>query len=160
LKWIAEISYNINPPYQEEISMDKQLYKRGTVLFSTLLLAAVLAACGGPASVDVTMVDYEMQLSTDNVKAGEVTFHVHNDSEITVHEFVVVKTDTMAADIPVGEDLLVDESLFTPVDEIEDIAAGAGGDLTVTLEPGHYILLCNIPGHYQLGMHIDFTVSP
>ena len=140
--------------------MKTKLYKRVLVLVSIMLLAAALAACGGPASVTVTMIDYEMQLSADSVKAGEVTFHVQNDSDITVHEFVVVQTDTMAADIPVGEDLLVDEALFTPVDEIEDIEAGDGGDLTVTLEPGHYILLCNIAGHYQLGMHTDFNVTP
>lgn len=140
--------------------MNTQFHKRGVILICLVVLAAVLAACGGPAAVNVTMIDYEMQLSTDTVKAGEVTFNIQNDSDITVHEFVVVKTDTMAADIPVGEDLLVDESLFTPVDEVEDIPAGEGGKLTVTLDAGHYILLCNIAGHYQLGMHADFNVTP
>jgi len=121
--------------------------------------AAFLAACGGgPTSVDVTMTDYEMQLSTDTVKAGDIVFHIQNDSEITTHEFVVVQTESMAADLPVGEDLLVDESLFTPVDEVEDMLPGDSADLPVTLTPGHYILLCNIAGHYQLGMHADFNV--
>jgi len=140
--------------------MNQQLKKKVALAACTVLLAAVLAACGGgPASVDVTMTDYEMLLSVNPVKAGEITFHIQNDSEITVHEFVVVQTDMLAADLPVGEDLLVDESLFTPVDEVEDLAAGDSADLTVTLEPGHYILLCNIPGHYKLGMHTDFTVT-
>ncbi|HLD94336.1 MAG TPA: hypothetical protein VI703_09075 [Anaerolineales bacterium] len=124
-----------------------------------VVFAAVLAACGGgPTSVDVTMTDYEMQLSTDTVKAGDIVFHIQNDSEITTHEFVVVQTESMAADLPVGEDLLVDESLFTPVDEVEDMLPGDSADLPVTLTPGHYILLCNIAGHYQLGMHADFNV--
>lgn len=140
--------------------MKDYFHKRGALVVCAVLFAAVLAACGGPAAVSVTMIDYEMQLSTDTVKAGEVTFNIQNDSDVTVHEFVVVRTDTMAADIPVGEDLLVDESLFTPVDEVEDIPAGEGGELTVTLDAGHYILLCNIAGHYQLGMHADFNVTP
>ncbi len=26
------------------------------------------------------------------------------------------------------------------------------------LKKGHYALICNLPGHYQGGMHADFTV--
>lgn len=140
--------------------MKNQFHKTGALLVCTVLFAAVLAACGGgPTTVDVTLTDYEMQLSVDTSKAGEVTFKIQNDSEVTVHEFVVVQTDTPADELPVGEDLLVDESLFTPVDEVEDLAAGDNAELTVTLTPGHYVLLCNIAGHFQLGMHADFTVT-
>ncbi len=32
------------------------------------------------------------------------------------------------------------------------IAAGASGWLTLTLRPGRYELLCNLPGHYRAGM--------
>ena len=31
--------------------------------------------------------------------------------------------------------------------------------LTVDLEPGHYVLFCNLPGHYRLGMRSDFEVT-
>ena len=31
--------------------------------------------------------------------------------------------------------------------------------VTLSLTPGHYALICNIPGHYSSGMHTDFTVS-
>ena len=140
--------------------MKEQFQKKGALVVCAVLFAAVLAACGGPTSVNVTMTDYQMDLSVESVKAGDVVFHIQNDSDITVHEFVVVQTESMAADLPVGEDLLVDESLFTPVDEVEDLAAGDSADLAVTLTPGHYILLCNIAGHYQLGMHHDFNVTP
>jgi hypothetical protein len=30
----------------------------------------------------------------------------------------------------------------------------------VFLAPGHYVLMCNIVGHYGLSMHADFTVTP
>jgi uncharacterized cupredoxin-like copper-binding protein len=28
----------------------------------------------------------------------------------------------------------------------------------LSLKPGHYSLVCNLPGHYMAGMHADFTV--
>jgi len=140
--------------------MKRQGWHAGILLALTVLFSTFLVACGSGTRIDVTMTDYEMQLSAPSAKAGQITFHIQNDAEPTVHEFVVVSTDMMAADLPVGEDLLVDESLFTPVDEVEDLESGKSANLTVTLEPGHYILLCNIPGHFTLGMHADFTVTP
>jgi len=31
--------------------------------------------------------------------------------------------------------------------------------VTLDLAPGKYVLICNVAGHYQLGMHISFTVD-
>ena len=31
---------------------------------------------------------------------------------------------------------------------------------SVVLEAGHYVLVCNLPGHYELGMATNFTVDP
>ena len=51
------------------------------------------------------------------------------------------------------------------VDEVEDIPVGETQELTVTLEPGKYVLLCNIydetekEAHYEMGMRIGFTVT-
>jgi uncharacterized cupredoxin-like copper-binding protein len=42
---------------------------------------------------------------------------------------------------------------------VEDITAGSTRDLTVDLQPGRYVLVCNIPGHYKLGMHTALTAS-
>ena len=52
-----------------------------------------------------------------------------------------------------------------PVDEIEDIAVGDTPSLTVDLEAGSYVLICNIysedekEAHYSEGMRIGFTVE-
>ncbi len=45
------------------------------------------------------------------------------------------------------------------VGETGDLARGASKDVTIALAPGHYSLVCNLPGHYSDGMHTDFTCS-
>jgi uncharacterized cupredoxin-like copper-binding protein len=41
----------------------------------------------------------------------------------------------------------------------EGIVPGASGWLTITLAPGQYELVCNLPGHYTAGMHTQLTVT-
>jgi uncharacterized cupredoxin-like copper-binding protein len=95
--------------------------------------------------------------------AGPVTFTVTNDGTIT-HEFVVLKTDTPAESIPVGtfegeQDRINEDTSGKNVGETGDMEAGTTKTLTLTLQPGHYVFLCNLPGHYQQGMHVDVTVG-
>jgi uncharacterized cupredoxin-like copper-binding protein len=48
---------------------------------------------------------------------------------------------------------------FAPVDEIEDIEKGATPKLTIDLDAGSYVLICNVAGHYRQGMRTSFTVT-
>jgi uncharacterized cupredoxin-like copper-binding protein len=32
--------------------------------------------------------------------------------------------------------------------------------LTLDLKPGHYAVVCNLPGHYAAGMRQDFWATP
>jgi uncharacterized cupredoxin-like copper-binding protein len=41
----------------------------------------------------------------------------------------------------------------------EGIASGAAGWTTVTLRPGRYELLGNVPGHYAAGMYAELDVT-
>jgi uncharacterized cupredoxin-like copper-binding protein len=36
---------------------------------------------------------------------------------------------------------------------------GAAKTLALNLAPGHYALVCNLPGHYKAGMYADLTVK-
>ena len=92
--------------------------------------------------------------------AGEITFDITNDAEQT-HEFVVFKTDLAPDQLPTDEDGDVDEAGegVEHVDEIEDIEGGSTQSLTVNLDAGSYVLICNLPGHYAQGMHAGFTAS-
>jgi uncharacterized cupredoxin-like copper-binding protein len=130
------------------------------------VLALVATACGGGGGnkVGVTTKDFSIALDKTSAKAGEVTFSVKNDGP-SVHEFVVFKTDTAPDQLPLTKDEngidIVDEEGegIEPVDEIEDIAVGSTQELKVTLQAGNYVVICNLPAHYQQGMRTNFTVS-
>jgi uncharacterized cupredoxin-like copper-binding protein len=42
---------------------------------------------------------------------------------------------------------------------VASIAAGKSAAVTLDLTPGKYVFICNVAGHYQLGMHTAFTVE-
>jgi uncharacterized cupredoxin-like copper-binding protein len=73
------------------------------------------------------------------------------------HEMVVIKTSTAASKLKVGSNNRVSEK--GSVGEVEDLASGKSKKLTLNLKKGHYVLMCNIPGHYKGGMRADFTVK-
>jgi uncharacterized cupredoxin-like copper-binding protein len=114
------------------------------------------AASAGRGTVPVTLTEYDIVPGAATASAGTVTFDVSNDGAIP-HEFVVLKTDTKAAGLMKGAK--ADET--GNVGELDEkaLAVKAGKPLTLDLQPGHYALICNLPGHYQGGMHTDFTVK-
>ncbi len=125
-----------------------------------MLVLALAAACGSANSVGIQYHGYSFTPSPTSFKAGAVTFNLDNKDGQVLHEFVVVQTDLPADKLPLGPDGKVDESGLKIVGRASQIDVGQTGALTVNLAPGHYVLMCNIVGHYQLGMHADFTVTP
>ncbi|WP_179402307.1 cupredoxin domain-containing protein [Burkholderia guangdongensis] len=125
--------------------------------------AAVLGMAAQPAhaqqTVDATLLASSIELGTHSVKPGRVTFDVRNsaDSPMT-HEFVVLKTDLADGALPVRDGQVLERGL-RKIGEIEDIAPGQSRHLTLTLAPGRYALICNMPGHYALGMHTTLVVA-
>ncbi len=108
-------------------------------------------------SVTATVKDFAIAIDPTSAAAGEVTFSITNEGPST-HEFVVVQTDTAPADLPVT-DGLVSEDGITVIGEAEDIASGATPTLTLALEAGKYVIMCNIVGHYEQGMNVGLTVT-
>jgi uncharacterized cupredoxin-like copper-binding protein len=75
-----------------------------------------------------------------------------------VHEFVVVKTNLAATGLPVQGDAVVEDGLDR-IGEQEDIAVGATPSLVLTLPAAHYVVFCNVEGHYAAGMRADLTTK-
>jgi len=129
--------------------------------------ASPSAAGGTGTTVAVTLQEWAVLPAPDSVPAGTVTFQVTNTGPEDVHEFVVLKTDLDPGALPVDATGAVTEEGegIEVVDEIEDVAVGATPELTATLAPGKYILLCNIydetekEAHYKMGMRTAFTAT-
>jgi uncharacterized cupredoxin-like copper-binding protein len=110
-------------------------------------------------SVTATLRDFRISASATTVRSGIVVFHVHNDAPVT-HEFVLVRTDDPATNLPLGIDgLSVDEDAVQSVGEISEVAAGEITTLSVHLTPGHYVVFCNLEGHYLGGMRAGIEVT-
>ncbi len=137
----------------------------GSTLAAALLIATACSSSPGTAATGVagdgTIVtsekDFGIALEETSTPAGSITFDITNDGPST-HEFVVFKTDLAEDALPVDGSTVTEESLDL-VDEAEDIAPGVGTSLTVDLEPGSYVVICNIEGHYTAGMHAALTVT-
>jgi len=70
----------------------------------------------------------------------------------------VIKTDLAPDKLPVdGASAKAKED--GKIGEITSIPAGKSAAVTVQLTPGKYVFMCNVAGHYQLGMHTGFTVE-
>ena len=94
------------------------------------------------------------------MQAGTVTFVLHAHGP-TTHEFNVVRTDLGAANLPLRADgITVDEDAWALhlAGSEEDLSLGDTTDLTLRLSPGHYVLYCNMEGHYLAGMRIALVV--
>ena len=96
-------------------------------------------SAGAAESVELTATEYSFDPADVSVDAaGEVTFNVTNDGEVT-HALEV-------------EGNGIEE-------ETESIAPGESGTLTVDLEPGEYEFYCPIDGHRDEGMEGKLVVG-
>ena len=139
-----------------------------TKLVGVAVLAILAVGCGadqndatGITSNEITgsLKEWEVAVDVANAKAGEVTFTVSNNGTIG-HEFLVVKTDIALGEIPLDGDHFAEPTDgIEVIDEIGEFAKGTTEVLVLALEPGNYQLVCNLPDHYEAGMHASFTVS-
>jgi uncharacterized cupredoxin-like copper-binding protein len=120
----------------------------------------------GATVVDVTLKEWEIIVGSALAPAGPVYFRVANAGPDHPHEFVVIRSDLAPDALPV-EDGKVPEDEVELLDEIEPFAVGSTGSLTLDLEPGNYVLICNIvetedgqlESHYEQGMRAAFVVE-
>ena len=109
------------------------------------------------SQVVAELADKTITVNVPSVKAGKVKIGVRNVGTMQ-HSFTVLKTDLAPDKLPVdGASAKAKED--GKVGEIASIPAGKSAAVTLDLEPGTYVFICNIAGHYQLGMHTGFTVE-
>jgi uncharacterized cupredoxin-like copper-binding protein len=118
--------------------------------------------------VAVSLSEMHLAVSSETAPSGKVTFQIKNSGELP-HELVVIRTDKDADELPVEADELpveevkVVERRLKIVARSEHLQAAQEATLTVDLAPGHYVLICNLSGHYEQsqfgpGMRADLEV--
>ena len=126
---------------------------RGPMMGARAGLPATAAPVSPARRVSVGLREFSVDPSSTVGRAGGITFAVRNAGTLT-HEFVIIRTDRPAGALLKGA--RADES--GNVGETGDLRPGQSKTLRLSLRPGHYALICNLPGHYAAGQHRDFTV--
>jgi hypothetical protein len=145
--------------------MDRLITRTTIVVAALAMLGGVACSSSSSSSsgvssaggVSATEKDFSIVLSSSTSTAGPVTFNITNEGPST-HQFVVIKTNDAPDALPVKNGA-VDESGLTIVDENDGVPPSTTATLPVNLAAGSYVIICNVPGHYQAGMHTAFTVS-
>lgn len=128
------------------------------ILVGLALAAAVVAGCSSNGGVGVELLEYSLD-APESTEAGSVTFSARNVGRID-HELVVLRTRRSVDELPV-EDAEVQEN-GGDVDVLAKtprIEPGRSRELTVRLDRGRYVLICNVPGHYLSGMRRELRVG-
>jgi uncharacterized cupredoxin-like copper-binding protein len=132
------------------------------------LLGVVAAACvayaAEPASVKVDLSDkggkYSIMMSTHHAKAGAVEFSIKNTSTQILHEFLITPWQGAITSLPYDVNKgQVSEEKLPKLAGVEDMKPGAEAILRLPLKPGRYVVFCDQPGHYKMGMVTSFTVT-
>jgi uncharacterized cupredoxin-like copper-binding protein len=129
------------------------------------------------STVDVTVSDtrgaggpMSLTVSPSTAPAGDVTFVVKNTGTIE-HEAIVLKTNVPYDRLPVTYGGDPPAPVRTGADKVgEDANIGETGDpnlkpgdtRTFTIKnmtAGHYVIVCNLAGHYSHGMRAPLTIG-
>jgi hypothetical protein len=136
------------------------------VLIVTTIAGFTWGASRGSAtqpfpSITATESDFTIRLSTSRASAGPISIVVRNRGP-SPHELVVFRTTLPLGALPIGSDGNVNEE-SPKVEKVADsgtnIAPGQSRTLYAILTPGSYVFICNLPGHYRLGMHAALVVE-
>ncbi|HEX4491151.1 MAG TPA: hypothetical protein VH914_08105 [Acidimicrobiia bacterium] len=151
----------------EQAGRGNRRRRAASALVVGLLAALAAAGCtrgdAAPRGTLVAVHEWDFKLTTTRVlvPAGLVTFRIHNTGPST-HELNVDRTDIAADALPLrGDGLSVNEDSkrLTNIGGLDDIRMDTTRELTLRLSPGHYVLYCNLEGHYLGGMYAIVQVQ-
>lgn len=131
-------------------------------LLAVLLLVVAAACSPAPADTSETpalyleLSDYKITTDHPTVPAGRLVFGVRNHAAMA-HELKIIKTDLAPDALPMDQ-AAAKAKEDGKVAELLNIASGASRKLVADLAPGKYVIICNVAGHYQLGMRVGLEV--
>jgi hypothetical protein len=121
-----------------------------------------------PATADtrvaVTLDEWTVAPEPDQAAAGVIAFDTTNEGDVP-HELYIARAES-ADSLPTAPDGSVEEDQLPAgsfVGEIEEFPSGATEIAAFEMQPGTYVLFCNIADttgvHFKEGMHTTFTVT-
>lgn len=113
---------------------------------------------GASTKVTIKMGEFFFKPGTLTVHAGKVTITAPNIGHVE-HELVLLQTNTDPSKLKTEADGEANEDAYSGPGEIPDVEAGSTKSVTLTLKPGTYAMICNVPGHYKAGMYGRITVQ-
>ena len=136
---------------------------RALFLLTLSLVALVSAACGSataqpPApsgAISVELTEWRVVVPSTTPQTGSLTVVVKNTGSIA-HDLTILKTDLPADKIPQANGKAQEDGKVAATAELNP---GQSMSLTVVLQPGNYVFICNELGHYALGMHTAVKVG-
>ena len=108
------------------------------------------------SSVDVALAGFSVTPSVQSVAPGSVTFQANIVGGR--HQLTVIRTDLAPDALPLDGTTVAVGGLDV-VGATDALAVGETAQVSATLAAGNYVLICNIPTHYDRGMRTAFTVS-
>ena len=130
-----------------------------------LLASACSDSSDSKADLTVRVSEWIFEPSAETVTFGDVTIMVNNVGT-KEHELVVIKGSDPAA-FEKKADGSVDEEKLAEADkrgEVEGVLAASDKSATLALEPGNYVIFCNLvdadgTSHFAKGMVSTLTVD-
>ena len=112
-----------------------------------------------PGAIQVELLDFAVEVEPASATADTITFIVTNGGA-QVHNLRLIETELAPDALPLDDDgIVVDEEQVDVVGSVAELSGGEDEELSVELEAGSYVLICNVPTHYALGMSVAFTVE-
>jgi hypothetical protein len=112
-----------------------------------------------PGGIQVDLTEFAIAVDPPGTGAGEVTFAVINAGSI-LHNFRLIATDAAPDALPLDDSgFQVDEDALEVVASTAELPGGETEEVSVELESGPYVIICNIPTHYEQGMYAGFNVE-
>jgi hypothetical protein len=114
-----------------------------------------------PQGIAIYVSEWSVGLPT-SMLAGQVNFSITNIGTIQ-HELLVFKSDLAPSAYPIDKNgnIVEDGPGINLVSDGDNLDPGTTQARTVDLtQPGTYLFVCNIPGHFKAGMFSEVTVTP
>ena len=150
------ITLSVAPAFARATVVNVTLWDKGAMSLGMLANGPMMGMAMGQQPAG----GMGIKVSAKMLRAGTVTFAVTNLSKGLVHEMIVAPIKDVKTPLPYDKaGQKVDEEAAGHLGEVAELEPGKKGALTIDLKPGHYILYCNIAGHYALGMWTLITVK-